>query len=122
MLINSCKGGERACRKAGGGAEGNAIGKMRNSCTGIRSCYNLGYQGAVGDMTDSCHGYSSCEAGGSEIGGMIGSLTGACRAPNACFEVGYMSQGYSSNMINCCNDPDLCKLAARVFIENICTV
>ena len=80
-VVNSCKGGDYACREA------DNVGNIVNSCQGPAACYELGHPGGkVGEIRDSCIGERACVYI-SYGDGQVGNIVNSCNAKQACESV-----------------------------------
>ena len=135
-IKNSC-GGFFACVGAG---ELGSVGSIRDSCLGNKACYFAGAFGVgiggVGSIEESCIGLKSCSGLGADVGGGAGSLFQSCNGDSACRFAG-ARDGLSweldspepdavgtglidSNLIGCCNEPELCEGANEATLPLDC--
>ena len=108
-VLRGCSGGT-AC--TGAGSNNGSIGTVRDSCTGLNSCYEAGRSGSIGDITSSCQAYKSCQYAARY--GSIGYITSSCRGRRSC-----------QDAAACYNDIDrkpqdsICNLAENPYIKSI---
>jgi hypothetical protein len=129
--------GEYSCSDAG--ISGGYVGSIRDSCIGTGACFGAGESyGSVLSIDESCDGIVSCSGLGAAGGGGTGSLFQSCNGASACSSAGaadgfthYRDYGFTvldavgrgpidSDLIGCCNGPELCKSAKEATLPSDC--